>query len=113
MVHIALEIAERLKDNSIAAGVIDLYRIKPINRERLLRSLEASRRVVTLEEHLLDGGLGSAVLEVLADNGRAVPIKRFGIPDRYLYAYGGRRYIQSVCGLDPTSVAGAILKWIK
>ena len=113
MVHIALEIADRLQDSAMAAGVIDLYRIKPINQELLLRSLESARRVVTLEEHLLDGGLGSAVLEVFADSGKSLPVKRFGIPDRYLYAYGGRRNIQSICGLDPDYVAETILEWMK
>jgi len=113
MVHIALEIADRLGNSLVAAGVIDLYRIKPINRELLVKSLESVKRVVTLEEHVLDGGLGSAVLEVLADNGRTPLVKRFGIPNRYLYAYGGRRNIQSMCGLDPDSVSKTILEWIK
>lgn len=113
MVHIALEVADMLENNDIAAGVIDLYRIKPVNQELLMKSLEPAGRIVTLEEHLLDGGLGSAVLEVLADNGKNLPVKRFGIPDRYLYAYGGRRNIQSLCGLDPGYVAKTILEWVK
>lgn len=112
MVHVALEIADILQKQLVDAGVIDLYRIKPINRELLLKSLEPSERVVTLEEHMLDGGMGSAVVEVLADAERAVPIKRFGIPDRYFYAYGGRRHIQSLCGIDAEGVAGSILKWV-
>jgi transketolase len=113
MVHIALEIAEKLKNSSIATGVIDLYRIKPINQELLLKSLKLTKRVVTLEEHVLDGGLGSAALEVLADCGKTIPVKRFGIPNRYLYAYGGRRNIQTICGLDPDYVSRTILEWMQ
>ena len=113
MVHIALEISDRLKERSVAAGVVDLYRIKPINRELLLANLRSAARVVTLEEHLLDGGLGSAVLEVLADCDVNIPVKRFGIPDKYLYAYGGRSNIQRLCGLDPDYVSQTISDWMK
>jgi transketolase len=113
MVHIALEILDRLKEFSVAVGVIDLYRVKPVNRELLLVNLRSTAKVVTLEEHLLDGGLGSAVLEVMADSGLSVPVRRFGIPDKYLYAYGGRRNIQKLCGLDPGYVSQTVLEWIR
>ena len=113
MVHIALEIADKLEEQSVDAGVIDLYRIKPINRELLVENLKRSQRVVTLEEHLLDGGLGSAVLEVLVDSGMAIPVRRFGIPDQYFYAYGGRRNIQKICGIDPDYVSKSIIEWMR
>lgn len=113
MVNRAIEVSDKLKEHAINAGVIDLYRIKPINQVLLLNSLEQVKRIVTLEEHLLTGGLGGAVLEILADNGKAIPVKRIGIQDRYLYAYGGRKNIQSICGLDTNSVTKTILQWLQ
>lgn len=111
MVHRAIEVSDKLKDHAINAGVIDLYRIKPINQKLLLASLEKAKWVVTLEEHLLIGGLGSAVLETLADNSKAIPVKRIGIQDKYLYAYGDRKNIQSICGLDTDSITNVTLAW--
>ena len=78
-----------------------------------MENLKRSQRVVTLEEHLLDGGLGSAVLEVLVDSGMAIPVRRFGIPDQYFYAYGGRRNIQKICGIDPDYVSKSIIEWMR
>ena len=113
MVHRAIEVSDKLQEAGINAGVIDLYRIKPIDQELLLASLKQVKRIVTLEEHLLTGGLGSAVLETLADSNKVIPIKRIGIQDKYLYAYGGRNNIQATCGLDADSVTKTILEWLK
>jgi len=113
MVHIALEVSKMLKKNSIEAEVIDLYRIKPINTKLLFNYIEKVKHLVTIEEHLLAGGMGSAVAEILADNNKMLPLKRIGIQDKYYYAYGGRKNIQSICGLDPNSITKTILKWVK
>lgn len=112
MVHRAFEIADRLAGHSIEAGVVDLYRLKPINENLLLKSIEPSKRIVTLEENLMNGGMGSAVAEVLADNDRPMPLKRIGLPDKYFFAYGGRQNLQTLGGLDADSITKAILKWL-
>jgi len=111
MVHRALEVADELGRESIEAGVIDLYRLKPIDSNFLLKIIDSAEAIVTLEEHLLAGGLGSIVAEIVADAGRAVPLKRIGIPDRYYYAYGGRENIQKICGLDQDQIRKTILEW--
>ncbi len=113
MVHSAFEISNKLEEQSIYAGVIDLYRLKPLNAQSLLKQIGNSEKIVTIEEHFLDGGMGSAVAEVLVDNDRAIPVKRFGIQDKYYYTYGGRSHIQSVCGLDVNTVTQAVLEWLK
>jgi len=112
MVRRALEVSNKLEEHSVNAGVIDLYRLRPINEKLLLESIEESKGIVTLEEHLITGGLGSAVAEILADNGRALPLKRIAIQDKYYYAYGSRYNIQSLCGLDADSVTRTILEWL-
>ncbi len=113
MVHRALEVSDKLAEHSVDAGIIDLYRIKPINEKALLQTIQDAKRIVTLEEHVLDGGVGSAVAEVLIDNGKTMSIKRIGIPNRYYYTYGSRENIQSTCGLDENSVTQTILTWLK
>lgn len=112
MVHRALEVAGDLSRYSIDAGVIDLYRLKPINVEGLLGAITGPKALVTVEEHLLNGGLGSIMAETLADCGKQIPLKRIGIEDRYYYAYG-RDHIHSLCKLDKDGLVRTILDWIK
>jgi transketolase len=107
MVHRALEAANELKKKKVSVSVIDLYRPKPFPTTELLKIVRSHKAAVTLEEHLLAGGLGSLVAEMFADHGCALPLKRVGIDDKYLYAYGGRENIQDICGLDAASVVKA------
>ena len=113
MVHRAFEVSNKLEEHSINASIIDLYRLKPINEKLLLANIKESKRIVTLEEHLITGGIGSAVAEILVDNGKTLPLKRIAIRDKYYYAYGGRNNIQSLCGLDTDSVTKTILEWLQ
>lgn len=112
MVHRALEVAEQLKEKSIDAGVIDLYTL-PVNSELFLETVSGAKRLVTLEEHTLPGGLGSVVCEILCDNGMSLPVKRIGCDfrDGYCYKYGGRENIQSLYGLDVDSVVETVEQW--
>ena len=66
-----------------SVGVIDMASIKPIDREAILRAATRSKRMMTVEEHNVIGGLGSAVAEVLADEGIGVKLLRHGIYDEY------------------------------
>jgi transketolase len=111
MVHRALEVADDLKGHAIDAGVIDLFRLKPIESKPLLETIGQAAGLVTLEEHVLAGGLGGILSEILADGDKLIPLRRVGIRDKYYYAYGGRENIQELCGLDKESVVKTILEW--
>jgi transketolase len=113
MVHKALEVAGPLKKQSIDTSVVDLYRLKPVNKELLIKYIKQSKKIVTLEEHLIDGGLGSIVAEILADNNINMPLKRIAIPDKYCYTYGGREAIRKTIGLDTNSVVKTIKGFVK
>lgn len=111
MVHKALEVAGILKKEMLNVSVVDLYRLKPVNKKLLLKYLNQSKRVVTLEEHLIDGGLGSIVAEVFVDNNVTLPMKRIAIPDKYCYTYGGREAIRRTIDLDTDSIVKTILNF--
>ena len=113
MVHTALKVAESLKEYALDAGVLDIYQIKPLNAELLLQYIRNVKYIVSLEEHLLTGGLGSAIADVLVDNSIPIPLKRIAVNDKYHYAYGGRKHIQSLCKLDADSVTNTIVEWRK
>ncbi|WP_338827547.1 transketolase family protein [Neomoorella thermoacetica] len=80
MVGRALEAARKLKTLNVEARVIDMHTIKPIDKEAILKAVEETKGIITLEDHNVIGGLGSAVAEVVAEEGKA-RVKRLGIPD--------------------------------
>ena len=69
MVHHALEAAGMLKELGISAGVIDMYSIKPIDKEAVTRAALETKHIVTVEDHSIIGGLGGAVAEIIAELG--------------------------------------------
>ena len=82
MLDEALKAAEELKKTGIDVEVLHIHTIKPIDIEAITKSAAKTGHVVTVEEHSIIGGLGSAVAEVLSEN-QPVPLKRIGINDRY------------------------------
>ena len=76
----ALKAAETLKQEGIDAEVINIHTIKPLDKDLVLQSAKKTGRVVTVEEHSVIGGLGSAVADVLAESNAAV-LKKIGVPD--------------------------------
>lgn len=80
----ALQVRDRLKDDGIRATVLHVPTVKPLDRESVLEASEATGRVLTLENHTTVGGLGSAVIDVLATEGLDVKIRKIGIPDVFV-----------------------------
>ena len=109
----ALELARELEKSRIQAGVIDLYRLKPVNQKLLIDAIKSSPRILTMEEHTVSGGIGSIVCEILADNSILIPVKRFGIPDRYCIEVGSRNMIRQLDGLDVASISRTVLEWVQ
>ena len=82
-VHAALAAAAQLGAGGWSVGVIDMATIKQLDREAVLAAAGRSSALMTVEEHNVLGGLGSAVAEVLADAGCGVRLRRHGIYDQY------------------------------
>lgn len=82
MVQNAVEAAEMLAADGISAAVLDIFTIKPIDKELLAEYAAKTGCMVTAEEHSICGGLGSAVCESLC-GGKPVPVKMVGMPDTY------------------------------
>lgn len=114
MVHCALKLAQDLESRGVEAGVLDVYGF-PIAPEILAREMGEVPRAVTLAEHTLPGGLGSAVLETLETAGLVLPVKRLGLDLScgYCYQYGGRENIQRLHNLHHPGNLEQILAWIK
>lgn len=113
MVLRALELADALSLSSIDTGVIDLFRIKPVNEDYLCQILSCYEQIVAIEEHFITGGIGSVVLETLSNKGEPRSILRCGIPDRFCRVYGKREYLQKQNWLDLVSLKESIIKRLK
>lgn len=81
MVREALNAHEELKKEGVNAEVIDMWTIKPLDENRILSSARKTGRVITVEEHSVIGGIGSAVAELLSENKVDAAFKRMGIND--------------------------------
>ncbi len=111
MVHSALQAADRLAARGVSARVISMHTLKPIDAPTVVAAARNIGAVVTIEEHSLIGGLGSAVAEVLADAGVAPRVfRRIALPDRFADQVGSRDYLVSAVGLSPDGIAQTVVE---
>lgn len=80
MVSSAIVAAKMLEEKGVSTKVVDMYSIKPINKDAILSS-KSSKLIVTLEEHNIIGGLGAAVAEIISEESAMPPLLRLGIDD--------------------------------
>lgn len=83
LVSDALDCAEKLESEGISVEVVDMFTIKPIDKELIIKEAAQKKLIVTFENHSITGGLGSAVSEVLSDNAINVKLKRVGVDERF------------------------------
>jgi transketolase len=107
----ALTAAEALSDAGIRCRLMHLHTLKPIDASCLVEAAESARLVVTIEEHTLVGGLGSAVLEVLSDNMDRMPkVRRMGITDYFSAHYGSQAEHLARCGLNAAGIQEVVTR---
>jgi len=105
----ALKAADLLAEDGIAARVIDLYSIKPLDTETLLAAAEATRgRLVTVEDHWPEGGLGDAVAAALSDTDEPPRIVKLAV--REMPSSGKPDELLAVAGIDAEHIAAAALR---
>lgn len=106
---IALEARGTLAEQGIDAAVLHLHTVKPLDAEALLEAASGARAVVSIEEHNLPGGLGSAVAEVLAEAGFDRPrgFRRLALPDSFHHDYGSQESMMRRYGLTAEGAAAA------
>ena len=114
MVQSALDAADKLKERGIKAGVVNMRFAKPLDKELLLKHAERYGKIVTLEEGVLAGGVGSEVLEVL-DDARLLDkcqVLRLGIPDEFVM-HGDKKLLFRDLGLDTDAIAQKTAAFVK
>ncbi len=107
MVNEAFLASEDLAKEGISTAVIDMHTIKPIDKELILKYAEKTKKIITVEDHNIVGGLGTAVAEVLAENNTGAILKRHGIYDRFGQS-GSRDALQEYFGLNAKTIIECI-----
>jgi 1-deoxy-D-xylulose-5-phosphate synthase len=106
----AMEAAERLDAEGIDAAVINARFAKPLDRELIMTWAEKTGRVITVEENMLQGGFGSAVLEMFEEESFfPKAIKRLGVCD-FFVPHGSQAILRNLCGIDTDAIEKAALK---
>lgn len=77
-----------------SVSLISMPTIKPFDKPRILDLIDRNIPIMTLEEHSIIGGLGTAVAEVIAESGKSIPFRRLGIPDMYCHAVGNQDFLR-------------------
>ena len=109
----ALKAAQDLAPLGISAAVVNARFVKPLD-EKLFRDLLTKvPRLITVEDHVISGGFGSALVEFLADDGiTGVEVKRLGVPDRFI-PHGTQDELKKICGFDKDAIAQAALQMMR
>ncbi len=109
MVDYALQVHDAAKEQGISVRVIDMFTVKPLDEEIVLKAAEETGRLIVWEDHLMKNGLASAVADVLCDNMASLKsFKRFGIPQVYP-GFGGAEELYHLYGYD----VEAVMKYLK
>lgn len=109
----ALQAANFL-DNSdgLKVRVLNMHTIKPIDREAIVKAISDTRRIITVEDHSVIGGLGAAVAEVIAETGKGCAFRRLGIQDQFA-PIGLHEDIMSILGIDSNGIIAAVREVMK
>ncbi|CAN7186298.1 transketolase [Rhizobium sp. LjRoot30] len=103
----ALRAAEPLKSRGVGIHHLHVSTLKPFDREGLIKAAKGKKGVVTLENHTINGGLGSLVAEILAEEGLGVKLRRLGLQDTFAHG-ASKPYLMKKYKLDASALVAAI-----
>lgn len=109
--NFAVEACAELKKAGVNAAHYDMRFVKPIDEKLLHEVFSKFDKVITVEDGTIVGGLGSAVIEFMADNGYSAEVKRLGIPDKWI-EHGEQPELWKECGFDAEAIAETAKKMV-
>ena len=100
------------KADGLKIRVLDMHTIKPIDKEAIVKAVMDTRRIITVEDHNVLGGLGSAVAEVVVESGKGCAFKKLGVPDKFA-PIGLHEDIMAELGIDANGIIAAVREVMK
>ena len=110
--NLAAEALDRVEAKGISVAHYDMRFLKPIDEDVLHEVARNHKRIITLENGTINGGLGSAVLEFMADHGYTPNVRRMGLPDQFI-EHGSVPELCRLCGIDSESIVQTIEDMVK
>ena len=108
----AVEASERAQEQGVTVRVLDMHTIKPLDEEAILRAVMDTRRIITVEDHTVIGGLGSAVADAIAKSGKGCAFRKLGYQDEFSIV-GYPEDLLHHYGLDADGILEAISEVLK
>ena len=112
MVNAAREAVLLLEKEGIFLSLFDLRFAKPLDVSLIMEEVGRGKPLITVEENVLCGGVGSAVMELLAAHGASRPILCLGLPDVFI-EQGTQNELRAGCRLDALGMAQSVRKWLE
>ncbi|HBR86791.1 MAG TPA: transketolase [Candidatus Marinimicrobia bacterium] len=108
-----LQAADTLTAEGIHARIMSMHTIKPIDQEAIINAVTETGTLITVEEHTIHGGLGSAVAEVLFDHGKTGNLLRIGLDMGFSSIVGSQKYLRQQYKLDAASIEQRVIKFLQ
>ncbi|MDE6364248.1 MAG: transketolase [Lachnospiraceae bacterium] len=102
-----LDVANKLQQEGVTARVINIHTLKPIDKELIMKAIEETKKIITIEDHSVIGGLGSAVAEIIAESGKGVAFKRIGLHD-FSKGYGSYAQVKELNGIGTGQIIDSV-----
>lgn len=106
-----LDIADEFGDFGASIRVINIHTITPLDREIIIKAIEETGKIITVEDHSVIGGLGSAIAEIVSEFGAHVSFERIGL-NSFSYGYGTYEEVKEMNGIGKTAIKQIIKKYI-
>lgn len=107
----ALIASKTLNNLGIKTGVLHNHSVKPFDKKGFLSILKKQKLIITVEEHIISGGLGTIILEILNENGvKNFNVKRIGIKNEFIKKYGSQQQLLKFCKINSKSLEKFVIK---
>ena len=113
MVHNSLYAIDLLAKRGIEASLLDMFRVKPLDVQEVIKVISSFDMIVTVEENMLIGGIGSSIAEIIVDHQIGIPLKRIGLPNEYSMYLGGREWFHEIYKLTPYDLTETITSFFE
>jgi len=110
VVHEAYAAAQTLRADSVNAEVINVSSIRPVDKKGIINSILTTKKVITVEEHSLHGGLGTLISEVISEEGLDAKVIRLGITEGHFAKAGPRDEIRAYYRIDKSGILETVRK---
>lgn len=110
--NLVVEAIDKLEEEHISAALYDMRFVKPLDEELLHKVFKQFKQVITVEDGVISGGFGSAILEFMCDNGYTSRVKRLGVPDRFI-DQGTQQELYKECGYDVEGIVETVKTLVK